>query len=189
MILNKKGTESIGGKMSNEKDKIVNQDDLKIYRKCKVFIFMSVVLLISTLFALGGCMDLLTNGRNGQKGSEGNGLYTGELDPEIEARIIRDYFYHVVYPASNEAQLGDVHICKYYGTFEGFVAVMFNGGERQVAWRETIAGIEVHYSDSRWILVWENGKFYRLQEAYDNGFLNQQNIQEIADQQEKFDLI
>ncbi|MCL2679784.1 MAG: hypothetical protein FWF18_05875, partial [Dehalococcoidia bacterium] len=57
----------------------------------------------------------------------GNG-WLKPLDSAVETQIRQDYFNQVVSPTNNEASLGDVQIYKYYGSFNGYVAIMFNDG-------------------------------------------------------------
>ncbi|MCL2679747.1 MAG: hypothetical protein FWF18_05660, partial [Dehalococcoidia bacterium] len=80
---------------------------------------------------------------------------------------------------------GDVQIYKYYGSFNGYVAIMFNDGARQSLGQEIVAGVTINYMDSRRISVWNAGNFYSLQEAYDSGFLTKSNIRVIAGAQNK----
>jgi len=69
----------------------------------------------------------------------------------------------------------------YYGTFNGNVVVMFHhrnaGGNR--ARGEDIFGIR-YSSSNQFILVWSNNNFYRLSEAYGQGMLATEDLEEIA---------
>lgn len=137
-------------------------------KKLKFFALLSLVMITSIMMV--GC-----------KNNNNNGV----LDSAVGTQIKQDYFNQFVHPANNDAQLSDVQIYKYYGTFNGYVAIMFNDGARQAIGQETVAGITINYMDSRRILVWKDSNFYSLQESYDNSFLTEQNIRTIADAQNK----
>jgi hypothetical protein len=108
----------------------------------------------------------------------------GSLDQEIETLVIQDYFDQVLIPAAganaDEMELSDVQILRYYGTFNGYVVVMFNSGARHEGWKETIAETTIYYLDSRRIYVWKDGSLCVLKQAYENNFLSVENIQSIA---------
>ena len=79
--------------------------------------------------------------------------------------------------------INDVWIEKYYGTYNGCVVVMMTGEGivySQVTGGENIDGIIIGYPNSNRIKAWKDGKFYSLQEAFDKGFLNKEDIEIIA---------
>ncbi|MDR3012018.1 MAG: hypothetical protein LBU70_02260 [Chitinispirillales bacterium] len=115
--------------------------------------------------------------------AEVSGIETFNL-LKLEAELIRsDYFNRFVKPIDNDALLKDVQIHKYYGTFGGYVVIMFHSNAEDVVGEEIVAGITINYADSRRILVWKDGSFYSLQESYENRFLTEQDIRLIADAQ------
>ena len=67
----------------------------------------------------------------------------------------------------------------YYGTFNGASAIMFNGYGGDMAWYEEIAGVRFYYSDTRPIEIFKDGGFFRIQEAYNRGYLAVADLQSI----------
>ncbi|MDR2578013.1 MAG: hypothetical protein LBC70_04260 [Chitinispirillales bacterium] len=137
------------------------------------------------IFCLVLCFCYCDGGVSPVNKSEDSSL---KLDAELRNRIIQDYFnqYYfnqVIEPNDAVVQLKDVQICKYYGTFGGYVVIMFNSAVRQAIGEETVAGVTINYVDSRRILVWTDGSFYRLQESYEKKILTEQNIRLIANAQ------
>ena len=108
-----------------------------------------------------------------------------ELSEEVEIQVKQTYldYLHTLngYP---EATLEDVLIRKYYGTYNGAVVVMMSthfGDYATVVCIETIDGVEIGYPDMCYITIWKDGAFYRLQTAYDQGFLKRDDLLKIVD--------
>ena len=82
-----------------------------------------------------------------------------------------------------EMKIGDIKIRKYYGTYNKSIVTMMDANGMvylQVIGKETIAGVTFNYNNSNFIRVWNNGTFYRLQEAYEKGFLSVDDLKNIA---------
>ena len=68
--------------------------------------------------------------------------------------------------------------------YNGGIVVMM--GNRLVSYpavmtSETVAGVEFVYSSlGRYIQFWKDGSFYRLQEAHNQSFLTERDLQSIA---------
>ena len=116
-------------------------------------------------------------------GSSGNGL--PELDSSTALTIRQDYV-DTSPRGSNVDSVDNVHIHRYYGTFNGAIAVSIDDGFNLMVdiWggTETIAGRTFDYSQpGLQILVWRDGVFYTLTEAYNQNLLTSGNIQTIWD--------
>jgi len=75
------------------------------------------------------------------------------------------------------------YVKRYYGTYNGAVPCFFRGSKTYyLTWivEQTIAGSDFFYSDGNVIEVWKDGKFYYLEEAYEQGILTKEQIAEIA---------
>ena len=80
-------------------------------------------------------------------------------------------------------------ITRYYGTYGDCVAVMMTDNYTDHwDWEvvDCVAGVKLHYNNSNQIKIWREtekvlaGSFYTLQEAYDNGWLTQEDLMSIA---------
>ena len=76
--------------------------------------------------------------------------------------------------------LDDVTILNNYGTYNGAVVIRMQRGAYQVITTIKIDGIEFTFSDSNTALVWKDGQFFELSDAYDNEVLTKDNLISIA---------
>ena len=142
----------------------------------------------------------------GDHAEEMNLEYHAGLRMTVRSAIRDSYFYEYLEPYFPQAHLSDVIIEKYYGSYEyvyddfgdtynDCVAVMINSDYNEYyddAWEETVAGTVFRYGNGNRILLWKSedyiewqdskykGHFYELQEAYDLGFLTEDDIKSIA---------
>ena len=106
---------------------------------------------------------------------------------ETGKQIRRDYLNYTpdnLPPRPHNFTINDVWIEVYYGTYNGSIPVMMrfiNGGSAGVVGQDVVADIPFHYGSGNRIIVWENGQFHGLQEAYDLGLLTQEDLRSIAD--------
>ena len=75
---------------------------------------------------------------------------------------------------------GPWHIEYCYGIYDGCVAVMFSLPSCGVHWEDEIADSISLYRNSLSILVWKNGSFMSIKEAYDQGMLSKEDVAKIA---------
>lgn len=105
------------------------------------------------------------------------------LGEDTEKQIKQTYYDLFLKKELSEEATPDDVMLRYYGTYGGAVAVMLTdrfSSYTMAEWSETIQNITIYYSDGRYITVWKDGVFYRLQEAYDRGILTVENIAQIA---------
>lgn len=115
-----------------------------------------------------------------------------KLSNKIEKSIKQTYLnteYTGKISRSGE-KLSDVKIDKYYGTYNGYVAVMVSGkyGPDKKVWTERFSDIEIRYKTANRIYIWRKaddpvnvrGKFYTPENAYENGWLNEGDLKSIA---------
>jgi hypothetical protein len=104
------------------------------------------------------------------------------LSEDIKTKIKQDYLDSCTKIDHPDATVDDVMIYKYYGTYGRCVAVMMTDRfsvYATVICHETIGGIVIDYSDSNRIVIWKDGSFYNLHEAFDSGLLTKGNLREI----------
>ncbi|MCH5163693.1 MAG: hypothetical protein J1F36_01605 [Clostridiales bacterium] len=66
---------------------------------------------------------------------------------------------------------------KFYGKYNGaFVLMVYNGFYAQALWGETVDGVVFNFPEIRHFEVYKSGKFYRLQEAFDNGWVDHDDL-------------
>ena len=72
-----------------------------------------------------------------------------------------------------------VFVC--YGEFRGTHVVMFNELAAQVITSETVDGVTFDYPTTTHLTAYNNGNFYSLREAFDNGLLTHNNLLTLRD--------
>jgi len=69
---------------------------------------------------------------------------------------------------------------KHFGTYGDSVAIYFHtAGAYETPVEEEIAGYTFSYPDSRVIRIWNNGRFYKMPEAYELGFITEDDVKVI----------
>lgn len=104
-----------------------------------------------------------------------------EVTDDLLVRIENDFAKYMYECGTNPAFEGPWPIEYCYGIYNGCVPVMFSTGSYSMGWSDEIADSIIYYRDSKFIFVWNNGNFLRIEEAYERGLLTQGNISEIAD--------
>ena len=138
--------------------------------------YLMFVLALLFTFVLASC-ELNINQNDLSNSSETSQESTISDLSEIKDEIIDAYKskYNLEY---------DIEIGKIYGVFykdSKLVIPFIQGGPGDaIAWGETVANIYFYYGDHHRIEVYYDNDFYTLQEAYDNGLLTQENIIEMA---------
>ena len=80
----------------------------------------------------------------------------------------------------------EVEYC--YGTYDDCVFVMMVGegiSTTQALRDVEVGGVMFHYRDGDSIEVWRDGEFYSLEEAYEQGYVTVESLQEVAKIQNK----
>ena len=97
---------------------------------------------------------------------------------ELKLEIIKDY---LVWSGIQSDKTPNEIDCEFYGVYNESIAVYFHtAGAYQTPLEEKIAGYKFIYPDSRVIRIWNNGKFYRMLEAYEKGLITETNIFDIS---------
>ena len=99
------------------------------------------------------------------------------FDWNQRAEIISDYL-------SWSGLKGDIEAYevryKYFGTYGGSAAIYFHtAGAYETPAEEEIAGYTFSYPDSRVIRIWNNGKFYKMQEALEKELISEADVEDI----------
>ena len=113
----------------------------------------------------------------------------GFLDTETEIQIRQEYLDYLIgvgieWGIDWSVTIDDVWVEQYYGTYNGFIAVSMGdtvSGYFDVQTEVIIDNIKFCYPASGpMILVWGEGQFYGLQEAFDLGLFMREDIENIA---------
>lgn len=97
-----------------------------------------------------------------------------------EKQIREDYLALMHTQGETEMTIDDVIILNNYGTYNGAVVIRMLRGAYEVITTIKIAGIEFTFSNSNTALVWKDGHFFELSDAYDNDILTKDNLVAIA---------
>ena len=74
-----------------------------------------------------------------------------------------------------------VSIANYYGRYEsGAIVAKMNTADTEVVWSETVGEHTIMYNNGNRIIALYNGEFYTLSEAYQSGYLTENDITDIA---------
>ena len=71
---------------------------------------------------------------------------------------------------------------EFYGKYSGaYVLMIYKGGYFQAISGETVDGVSFRFSEIRHFDVYKSGKFYSLQEAFDKGWVDHDDLLTIKD--------
>lgn len=105
-----------------------------------------------------------------------------ELSEEMILKMKEDYIKEVAETADS---VDDLWIRYYYGKYgDSYAFVISESGlaYADAEWGEKVAGITIIYpSMGPYIHMYNNGKFYRLQEAYDKGLMNEESLTKLIE--------
>ena len=113
------------------------------------------ILLIMTIIL--SCLALVGCGKN-------------DFNEELKIEIIEDYL--IWSGIQSDKTIEEIEY-EYFGTYGDSVAIYFHtAGAYETPTKEKVAGLTFSYPDSRVIRIWNNGKFYKMSEAYDMGLIS-----------------
>lgn len=119
-------------------------------------LLVSICLLCISLPFLSGCSNLQEN------------------------QIREDYLDFMHNQGEIEMIIEDVHILNNYGTYNGAVVIRMKRSAYEVITTINIAGVNFTFSNTNTALVWKDGYFYELSDAYNNDILTKDNLITIA---------
>ena len=159
----------------------------------KLLMVVLVVGLIAAMFVgcnskdkvVGDLGDIVMGDVNGSDSHEDKSDTPDELSKETELQIKQAYLATLfkVFPNNNWA-VGDIVIAKYYGVYSGcFVVIIDVYGIDYpcVMCTQCVAEIELYYGSPNFIIVYENGRLYDLDEAYEHGLFTKNELRSIAE--------
>ena len=89
---------------------------------------------------------------------------------QLKTEIIEDYL--VFSGIQSDKTIEEIDY-EYFGTYGDSVAIYFHtSGAYETPIKEKVAGVVFNYPDSRVIRIWNNGKFYKMSEAYEMGLIS-----------------
>ena len=101
-------------------------------------------------------------------------------DAEIEEQIIKDYYKYLKYPDAGEGPTELVHILRRFGNIKGCYVVQY-GGIYSTADIRSIYVNQIHFNNAAPVLAWKENKTYSLEQAFNLGLLDGNDVQYIAD--------
>ncbi|MCL2679130.1 MAG: hypothetical protein FWF18_02420 [Dehalococcoidia bacterium] len=104
---------------------------------------------------------------------------SNEKSNELETRIRTDYLSHLHSQGEPELILADIKILKIYGDFDGVVVVRFDRPAFEAITTVQVDGVDFVFDNTNVAIVWKDGSFFELQEAYDNELLTKGNLKSI----------
>lgn len=93
-----------------------------------------------------------------------------------EKQIRKDYLSFMHTQGETEMTIDDVIILNNYGNYNGAVVIRMLRDAYEVITTVKIAGVELTFSNSNTALVWKDGEFFELSEAYENEILTKGNL-------------
>ena len=138
--------------------------------------------LLSVLMILLGVANVLLSLKSADYRWE-KGTTSGYQDEGLMSRIENDYAsVQFQEHRFNPMFQGSWWVDYCYGVYGDCVPVMIGGWiTTQAGWDDEINNVVIHYHNGSSIDVWKNGEFYSLREAYEQGYLTEEDIREIAD--------
>ena len=105
----------------------------------------------------------------------------GKLIPwnnKLKTEVIEDYLSWSGLKGDYKVDEIDYHFLGKYGDS---VAIYFKtAGAYETPTEEEVAGYKFSYPDSRVIRIWNNGKFYKIADAYEKGLVKPWNVKRIS---------
>ena len=142
-----------------------------------------LTMVLSLLMIVFGMANVLLSLKSTEYRGESNWPNGGYQNERLMNRIENDYA-SARFQAErfNPLFTGKWWVDYCYGVYGDCVPVMMEGYIiNQASREEEIGNIVIQYKNGNFITVWKNGKFYSLKEAYEKGFLSDEELKKIAD--------
>lgn len=145
----------------------------------KISVLSVLLLLLTVSLIMTACMNKATEGSQ----STNENAESDTLSEELKKQIVEDFVAYEFGDNYVPMEHGIFRIERYYGSYDGAVAVMLRGSKLEYTsafYSETVAGsiIRCNYGNS--VMIWKDGSFFTMQEAYDQGILTAEQVAEIA---------
>lgn len=168
-------SESGSGTVSEIESYIINDKTLNVYVKTKQY---------GNTADLGYWWFILELSKEDVENFENVKIFkNGEEIMNCEKQIIQDYISYAHSIGLEYVNFENTEILENYGEYDGAVVVKISRSAFQVITYISFLdiGIEMQFPDSNTPLVYKNGNFYELKEAYKNGILTKENLIELQD--------
>lgn len=110
-------------------------------------------------------------------------LYCGKAGTDRLSRVKRSYLHDIIWKNRPEATIQDVIIKENLGTYsECFVGILYDKGNclfAEYAVVYEVDGLNFNYSNGYPMLVWTEGNFSSLHEAYESDLLTRSDLERI----------
>lgn len=143
-------------------------------KKCllMLFAFLGVVCIITSCANIRGVTD----------DTQSNGGYQ---DAELMQKIVKDYEEYCSEQWNyNPLIHGKCRVDYCYGVYNNCVPIMMEIVGTSTSCEESkieIGTVIIHYRNGNDIEIWREGEFYSLSKAYKEGWITEENLQEIAE--------
>ena len=151
-------------------------------KKRKLWIFIAVLLLVAGLVLV----YVLDRPPDAAPGTELSERWKKEIKTAWNAAYSKNADFRWFGEGNIEENIEYYHSARHYGTYNGYVVVFippFIGGATHG--QEEVAGYVFNYGWAFHLLVYRNGRFTDLKEAYKAGKLTKEDIGEIYEYHKK----
>lgn len=107
------------------------------------------------------------------------GFCTG-CENSQEKQIRADYLAYIQSQGETEMTIDDIKILNHYGTYNGAVVIRIERAAFDVVTTIQVGGVDFTFGNSNTALVWKDGQFFELADAYDSGLLTKTNLDALA---------
>lgn len=103
-----------------------------------------------------------------------------ELSENTLLRIKKDYIKFT----NEDLSVEDIAVMYYYGKYNDSYAVVMHSIDAEYSeweWAEKVGSVEITYSSGYFSMIYNNGQFYRLPEAFDKGLISENDLLQIKE--------
>lgn len=109
------------------------------------------------------------------------GCSNSSLPGEIKDRIIDDYYNYSISLGNDSMEINDIEIMDFYGCYHKSYVIKINRGAFEVITKKNIGDIEFVFPDTNLPLVWNDGTFYELEDAFSNNLITKDDLLKLKD--------
>ena len=177
--------EGSSGDTSEIESYAIKDDTLSVYIKTKEQGGISVVVYWWFMLELTekqvGSFENVKIFRDGEEITRYYNNDSGET--VTDEKLILDYVNYAHSIGQKDVTVENTEILENYGVYDGAVIVKMNRGAYQVPTNISFlgTGVEIQFPDTNTPLVYKNGNFYELHDAYMNGILTKKSLIKLQD--------
>ena len=159
-------------------------------KRSTLTIIAALIVLLLTSLLISGCMDAADqpNGDAQNQLDSNTSEQTDEpetLFPEGMLEGLQKNGFLIESLDEISCEIDPSRETRYYGTYHDYV-VFFSAGQMRVNTEITVAGETFFHGNYFNIFVYKDGDLYKIQEAYEKGILNEEDIKGIAEYHKRY---